>query len=198
MHRLRAAHTAHDLKPRQFQILELLHEHGGLAQGDLAREMGVAASVLVTLLNPLEAEGLVARDRDPADRPPPPRHADARRREAPRPRVARAGGDRGRAVHRPRRHPTRAAARPADGDADGLAAETDAACSGEGGRTMKLTVFGATGGVGRQVVEQALGAGHHVTAYVRNPPSSTSPRAAEVHGPPCPACAPPGQRQVRL
>jgi putative NADH-flavin reductase len=34
---------------------------------------------------------------------------------------------------------------------------------------MKLTVFGATGGVGREVVTQALDAGHHVTAYVRNP-----------------------------
>src|SRR5687767_10555559 len=68
MHRLRAAHTAHELKPRQFQILGLLHDHGGLAQGDLVREMGVAASVLVTLLNPLEAKGLVARERDPGDR----------------------------------------------------------------------------------------------------------------------------------
>ena len=34
---------------------------------------------------------------------------------------------------------------------------------------MKLTVFGATGGVGREVVTQALDAGHHVIAYVRNP-----------------------------
>jgi putative NADH-flavin reductase len=33
---------------------------------------------------------------------------------------------------------------------------------------MKLTVFGATGGVGRQVVTQALDAGHEVRAYVRN------------------------------
>jgi DNA-binding MarR family transcriptional regulator len=68
MHRLRAAHTAHDLKPRQFQILGLLYDHRGLAQAELARAMGVAASVLVTLLNPLEAEGLVARERDPGDR----------------------------------------------------------------------------------------------------------------------------------
>jgi DNA-binding MarR family transcriptional regulator len=30
--------------------------------------MGVDPSVLVTLLNPLEAGGLVSRDRDPADR----------------------------------------------------------------------------------------------------------------------------------
>jgi putative NADH-flavin reductase len=34
---------------------------------------------------------------------------------------------------------------------------------------MKLTVFGATGGVGREVVTQALDAGHGVRAYVRNP-----------------------------
>ena len=33
----------------------------------------------------------------------------------------------------------------------------------------KLTVFGATGGVGREVVTQALDRGDHVTAYVRNP-----------------------------
>ena len=68
MHRLRAAHTAHNLKPRQFQILGLLHDHGGLAQSDLVQTMDMAPSMLVTLLNPLEADGLVARERDPADR----------------------------------------------------------------------------------------------------------------------------------
>ena len=34
---------------------------------------------------------------------------------------------------------------------------------------MKLTVFGATGGTGSQVVTQALDAGHEVLAVVRNP-----------------------------
>lgn len=34
---------------------------------------------------------------------------------------------------------------------------------------MKLTVFGATGGTGRHLVDQALDAGHHVTAVVRDP-----------------------------
>jgi putative NADH-flavin reductase len=33
---------------------------------------------------------------------------------------------------------------------------------------MKLTVFGATGGIGTQVVRQALAAGHQVTAVVRD------------------------------
>jgi putative NADH-flavin reductase len=34
---------------------------------------------------------------------------------------------------------------------------------------MRLTIFAATGGVGRQVLEQAVAAGHDVTAVVRNP-----------------------------
>jgi putative NADH-flavin reductase len=34
---------------------------------------------------------------------------------------------------------------------------------------MKLTIFAATGGIGRQALEQALAAGHDVTAVVRNP-----------------------------
>jgi nucleoside-diphosphate-sugar epimerase len=34
---------------------------------------------------------------------------------------------------------------------------------------MRLTIFGATGGTGRQLVQQALAAGHEVTAFVRNP-----------------------------
>jgi len=34
---------------------------------------------------------------------------------------------------------------------------------------MKIAVLGATGDTGRQLVEQALAAGHYVVAYVRNP-----------------------------
>ncbi|WP_098897231.1 NAD(P)-dependent oxidoreductase [Streptomyces sp. st77] len=34
---------------------------------------------------------------------------------------------------------------------------------------MRITVFGATGGVGREIVGQALAAGHEVTAVVRDP-----------------------------
>jgi len=34
---------------------------------------------------------------------------------------------------------------------------------------MKITVFGATGGIGGEVVRQALKAGHQVTAVVRDP-----------------------------
>ena len=34
---------------------------------------------------------------------------------------------------------------------------------------MKLTIFAATGGIGRHVLEQAVAAGHDVTAVVRDP-----------------------------
>ena len=49
---------------------------------------------------------------------------------------------------------------------------------------MRLTVFGATGGVGSEVVAQALDAGHHVTAYVRNPAKLelTHPNLAVISG----------------
>ena len=35
------------------------------------------------------------------------------------------------------------------------------------GEIMKLTVFGATGGIGRQLIEQGLRQGHEMTAVVR-------------------------------
>ena len=34
---------------------------------------------------------------------------------------------------------------------------------------MKLTIFGATGGIGAELLQQALAAGHEVTVAVRNP-----------------------------
>ena len=34
---------------------------------------------------------------------------------------------------------------------------------------MNVTIFGATGGTGKELVKQALAAGHHVTAYARSP-----------------------------
>jgi putative NADH-flavin reductase len=40
---------------------------------------------------------------------------------------------------------------------------------------MKLTVFAATGRIGRQAVAQALAAGHDVTAVVRNPGAMSGP-----------------------
>jgi DNA-binding MarR family transcriptional regulator len=68
MRRLRAAHTEHKLSPRQFHLLGLLHDRGSMTQRELGTRMDVDPSILVTLLNPLEADGYLSRDRDPADR----------------------------------------------------------------------------------------------------------------------------------
>ena len=68
MRRLREVHTRHELSPRQFQLLWLLNERGPLGQRELGQLMEIDPSILVTLLNPLEAEGLLSRRRDPLDR----------------------------------------------------------------------------------------------------------------------------------
>jgi DNA-binding MarR family transcriptional regulator len=68
MRRLRDAHTAHNLMPRQFQLLGLLDDHGAMGQRELGQAMATDPSILVTLLNPLEAAGFLSRTRDPADR----------------------------------------------------------------------------------------------------------------------------------
>lgn len=39
---------------------------------------------------------------------------------------------------------------------------------------MKLTIFAATGGIGRHLVDQALAEGHYVTAVVRDPSKVTA------------------------
>lgn len=68
MRRLREAHTEHRLSPRQFHLLGLLSDRGAMAQGQIGTIMEVDPSILVTLLNPLETEGYISRERDPADR----------------------------------------------------------------------------------------------------------------------------------
>jgi DNA-binding MarR family transcriptional regulator len=68
MRRLREVHTRHELSPRQFQLLGLLHDRGAMGQRELGQTMEIDPSILVTLLNPLEAEGLLSRRRDELDR----------------------------------------------------------------------------------------------------------------------------------
>jgi len=68
MRRLRTAHAAVGVSPRQFHLLGLLHDRGALSQTELGVIMGLDKSVVVSLLNPLETAGLLSRRRDAADR----------------------------------------------------------------------------------------------------------------------------------
>jgi DNA-binding MarR family transcriptional regulator len=68
MRRLRDTHTAHHLTPRQFRLLALLGDQGATGQSELAAALGADPSILVTMLNPLEDDGLISRERDPSDR----------------------------------------------------------------------------------------------------------------------------------
>jgi DNA-binding MarR family transcriptional regulator len=45
-----------------------LHDHGAIGQRELGQTMGTDPSILVTMLNPLEADGLISRERDADDR----------------------------------------------------------------------------------------------------------------------------------
>jgi DNA-binding MarR family transcriptional regulator len=68
MRKLRQAHAEDGLSPRQFHLLALLHDDGPMGQSDLGATVGTDPSVLITRLNPLEAEGFISRTRDESDR----------------------------------------------------------------------------------------------------------------------------------
>ena len=65
---IREVLAKHDLKPRQLRILDLLADRGPTGQRELAELMGIDHSVLVNLLNPLESQRLIKRERDADDR----------------------------------------------------------------------------------------------------------------------------------
>ncbi|HEX4834472.1 MAG TPA: MarR family winged helix-turn-helix transcriptional regulator [Trebonia sp.] len=56
------------LRPRHIIVLNVLHERGPLGQQALGELLTLDPSNVVGLLNELEERGLIARDRDPADR----------------------------------------------------------------------------------------------------------------------------------
>jgi len=56
------------LAPRAWGVLSTLTESGPLSQIDLARTLSIDRTAMVYLLDELEDEGLVTRERNPADR----------------------------------------------------------------------------------------------------------------------------------
>ena len=56
------------LRPRHLISLTVLRDSGGSSQQDLAKILEMDGTNVVTLLNELEAEGLIERRRSPADR----------------------------------------------------------------------------------------------------------------------------------
>jgi len=68
IHRIRDELSEHGLKPRQLQVLEFLAEHDAVGQRELGEQLLIDHSILVTMLNPLEAEGLIERRRSCIDR----------------------------------------------------------------------------------------------------------------------------------
>jgi len=66
--RLGSALAALEMRPHEFAVLSGLAETEPMLQGRLGERMRVHASNLVALIDGLEADGLVVRRRDPADR----------------------------------------------------------------------------------------------------------------------------------
>jgi DNA-binding MarR family transcriptional regulator len=63
-----AALTDLGLKPRHLRLLVLVNRSPGLSQRALAGQLGVDAGNLIAILDALEADGLLRRVRDEADR----------------------------------------------------------------------------------------------------------------------------------
>jgi DNA-binding MarR family transcriptional regulator len=66
--RIKEAVAAHGLKPSHSHVLTLLAEQETMSQQALLEELGVDPSMLVSVLNDLEDDGLATRRRDRADR----------------------------------------------------------------------------------------------------------------------------------
>lgn len=56
------------LVPRQFFVLNLIHQHEGESQQAIAESIGVAKSQMVAVVDELETKGMLERRANPADR----------------------------------------------------------------------------------------------------------------------------------
>jgi DNA-binding MarR family transcriptional regulator len=56
------------MKYKQYVMLSVLGESGGMTQSQLSGVMGIDANMVVLMLNVLEESGFAVRERDPGDR----------------------------------------------------------------------------------------------------------------------------------
>ena len=66
--RLGERNTINDLTPSQFAVLEALYHLGSLTQGEVSRKVLKSVSNITTVIDNLERDGLVRRERDTQDR----------------------------------------------------------------------------------------------------------------------------------
>jgi len=66
--RLAERATIGDLTPSQFAVLETLYHRGVLTQGEISRKVLKSVSDITTVIDHLERDGLVRRERDAQDR----------------------------------------------------------------------------------------------------------------------------------
>lgn len=67
-YRLTQALASLEIRTNEFAVLHYLHQAGPLSQQELGGALRINPSNLVGLLDALEADGLIVRPRDPADR----------------------------------------------------------------------------------------------------------------------------------
>lgn len=65
---LSARQTTGDLTPSQFAVLEALHHIGSMTQGEVSSKVLKSTSNLTTVIDNLERDGYVRRERDAEDR----------------------------------------------------------------------------------------------------------------------------------
>jgi MarR family transcriptional regulator, 2-MHQ and catechol-resistance regulon repressor len=66
--RLSERNTIGDLTPSQFAVLEALYHLGSMTQGEISNKILKSTSNLTTVIDNLERDGLVRRERDAKDR----------------------------------------------------------------------------------------------------------------------------------
>ncbi len=68
MTRLAECNTIGDLTPSQFAVLEALYHLGPMTQGEVSQKVLKSGSNMTTVIDNLERDGLVRRERDAQDR----------------------------------------------------------------------------------------------------------------------------------